>query len=97
MRLGSRPRTGSRTGLVKTLSLVAVHTQQEEEALLLASLLGSTGGAGEDLGVVEVGVLLINTINMQLTKDKQGIRVLGEEEVVGAFNQGGLSQGRRKL
>jgi len=42
-------------------------------------------------------VLLINTINMQLTKDKEGIRVLGEEEDVGAFNQGGLSQGRRKL
>lgn len=99
---GSRPRTGSRTDLVKTLSLVGGLTLQEGEDLLLASLLDSTGVGEVDLGVEEVVELLTNrtsTTNMQLTRDKEATRVSGEEEVKEegeGSSQEDLSQARRR-
>lgn len=106
MMLGYRPRTDSRTDLVKTLSPVDGPTLQEEEDLHLGSLLGSTGVVEVDPGVVVVvaAELLTNrtsTANMQLTRDKEGTRVSGEEEgpeeEEEAFSQEDLSQARRRL
>lgn len=105
MMLGSRPRTDSRTDLVKTLSPVDGPTLQEGEDPPLGSLLGSTGVVEVDLGVevVVVGELLTNrtsTPNIQLTRDKEGTRVSGEEEgpeEEEASSQEDLSQARRRL
>jgi len=104
MMLGSRPRTDSRTDLVKTLSPVDGPTLQEGEDPPLGSLLGSTGVVEVDLGVeVVVAELLTNrtsTANMQLTRDKEGTRVSGEEEgpeEEEASSQEDLSQARRRL
>merc|ERR1719318_1200781 len=102
MMLGSRPRTDSRTDLVKTLSPVDGPTLQEGEDPPLGSLLGSTGVVEVDLGVevVVVGELLTSTANMQLTRDKEGTRVSGEEEgpeEEEASSQEDLSQARRRL
>lgn len=99
---GCRPRTGSRTDLVKTLSLVGGLTLQEGEDLPLASLLDSTGVGEVDLGVEEVVELLTNrtsTTNIQLTRDKEGTRVSGEEEVKEGegSSQEDLNQARRRL
>lgn len=104
MMLGSRPRIDSRTDLAKTLSPVDGPTLQEGEDLPLGSLLGSTGVVEVDPGVgVVVAELLTNrtsTANMQLTKDKEGTRVSGEEEgpeEEEASSQEDLSQARRRL
>lgn len=105
MMLGSRPRIDSRTDLVKTLSPVDGPTLQEGEDPPLGSLLGSTGVVEVDLGVeVVVGELLTNrtsTPNIQLTRDKEGTRVSGEEEGPEegeeASSQEDLSQARRRL
>lgn len=100
---GSRPRTGSRTDLVKTLSLVGGLTLQEGEDLLLASLLDSTEVGEVDQGVEEVVVELLtnrtSTTNMQLTRVKEATRVSGEEEVKEegeGSSQEDLSQARRR-
>ena len=77
-------------------------TLQEGEDLLLASLLDSTGVGEVDLGVEEVVELLTNrtsTTNIQLTRDKEGTRVSGEEEVKEGegSSQEDLNQARRRL